>query len=196
MHHSWHVTLVPGPKTFEENTKIQLNEYFQVSLQDINQACDQLQIFCSTCSAEQVNKIHQNVFVFAIFWFCRPTQHIFTHLVFAFGTFLYFMGGAYFLCSQVQSSPFWHKYFCDECIICIIPVKIIVLDLYKVSIFRYIIYSVPWPLFPKVSIFQLQVLKDATVLPVTAHQVQLQWQMLIFEKMDFEQDLLKRKSVK
>lgn len=79
---------------------------------------------------------------------------------------------------------------------CIIPDKITVLDLYKVSIFRYIIYSVPWPLFPKVSIFQLQVLKDATVLPVTAHQVQLQWQMLIFEKMDFEQDLLKRKSVK
>ena len=79
----------------------------------------------------------------------------------------------------MQSSPFWHHYSIDPCIVwyhtdSYLITFVSLSPFINVSIFQlqvcssYLIGShSPFT----ISIFQLQVLKDATVLPVTAHQV-------------------------
>ena len=79
----------------------------------------------------------------------------------------------------MQSSPFWHHFSIDPCIVwyhtdSYLITFVSLSPFINVSIFQlqvcfsYLIGShSPFT----ISIFQLQVLKDATVLPVTAHQV-------------------------
>ena len=56
-----HMAQIEIQKKIEIQLEIE-RKLLQVSLQDINQACDQLQIFCSTCSADQV----QNTFCICV----------------------------------------------------------------------------------------------------------------------------------